>query len=91
MSDKNNHEMIHHLPRIKWACRRGMLELDVILNHFVDEAYPSLSDDDKLLFINLLECTDPELFVWLMGKETPPEKGLVRITDIIRKHAISRI
>lgn len=91
MADKNNLEMIHHLPRIKWACRRGMLELDVILNNFVDEAYPLLPEDDKLLFINLLECADPELFVWLMGKETPLESGLVRITEIIRKHALSRV
>lgn len=55
--------------RLKWACRRGMLELDVLLSPFVDEAYDDLSVEDKLKFQNLLTCDDPDLFAWFMGHE----------------------
>lgn len=55
--------------RLRWACRRGMLELDVLFRPFVDEAYDDLSDEDKLLFQRLLTGEDPELFAWAMGHE----------------------
>lgn len=89
--EKNNNEMIHQLPRLKWACRRGMLELDVLLGNFLDSGYQDLPDEDKKLFITLLECTDPEIFSWLMGKTVPEDASMARITEIIRKHAKSRI
>ncbi|HTM63386.1 MAG TPA: succinate dehydrogenase assembly factor 2 [Gammaproteobacteria bacterium] len=82
-------DMIHQLPRLKWACRRGMLELDVLLGNFLENHYPELTDDDKRLFIMLLEYTDPEIFSWLMGKAIPTDQQLARITEIIRKHAKS--
>ena len=89
--EKNKLDMIHHLPRLKWACRRGMLELDVLLGNFLENGYPDLSDDDKKLFITLLDCSDPEIFSWLMGKSQPDDPGLARITEIMRDHAKSRI
>lgn len=89
--EKNNNDLIHQLPRLKWACRRGMLELDVLLGNFLEERYAELSETDKQLFINLLECTDPELFSWLMGKAEAPDAGLARMTELIRTHAKSRI
>jgi antitoxin CptB len=90
VQEKNNREMIHQLQRLKWACRRGMLELDVLLGNFLETGYPELNDDDKLLFVNLLQCTDPELFSWLLGAKIPPDPDLKKITDLIRQHAKSR-
>ncbi|MDO6427425.1 MULTISPECIES: FAD assembly factor SdhE [Thalassotalea] len=55
--------------RLKWACRRGMLELDVLFMPFVDEAYDALTEDKKRIFERLLTCQDPELFAWFMGHE----------------------
>ena len=34
--------------RLKWACRRGMLELDVLFTPFVDEAYDDLSEENTI-------------------------------------------
>jgi len=55
--------------RLKWACRRGMLELDVLFIPFVDEAYEHLDAQKRATFERLLECDDPELFAWFMGHE----------------------
>lgn len=54
-------------PRLRWACRRGMLELDVLFLPFVNEAYDDLTSEKKAVFERLLECQDPELFAWFMG------------------------
>ena len=57
------------IARVKWACRRGMLELDVLFQPFVDKHYEAMSAADKNVFVKLLECEDPELFAWFMGHE----------------------
>lgn len=85
MNDPDN------LPRLAWACRRGMLELDVLLGNYLREVYPSLPAADKLLFIQLLSAQDPELFAFIMGHETPTDPALAGMADRIRKHAQSRI
>ncbi|HAU4912655.1 TPA: succinate dehydrogenase assembly factor 2, partial [Aeromonas hydrophila] len=47
--------------RLKWACRRGMLELDVIFMPFFEHEFDGLSEAEQQTFIRLLECEDPEL------------------------------
>lgn len=73
------------LSRLLWACRRGMLELDVLLMPFVKEAYSELSDKHKLFFQRLLTYEDPELFAWFMGHEVCPDSELTEIVDVILK------
>ena len=73
------------LSRLLWACRRGMLELDVLFMPFVKEAYSDLSQQHKLSFQRLLTCEDPELFAWFMGHKTCPDPDLAEIVDVILK------
>ena len=79
---------IHSKERIRWACRRGMLELDVLFMPFVDEAFDSLSKEQQAVFQRLLECDDPDLFAWFMGHEEckdPELNGMVAlILDRVR-------
>lgn len=79
------------VSRLQWACRRGMLELDVILGNFLNQAYPALALDDKKLFIELLASSDPELFAWFLGQTEPHDIKLVKIVKMVRNHARSRI
>ena len=74
-------------PRLRWACRRGMLELDVLLGNFLEEAYARLSSADQLLFVDLLKCNDQELFMWLTGKEAASNAALASMVEKIRQHA----
>tara|TARA_R110001583_G_scaffold164447_1_gene316957 strand:+ start:39302 stop:39553 length:252 start_codon:yes stop_codon:yes gene_type:complete len=73
------------LSRLSWACRRGMLELDVLFMPFLKEAYSELSKQHKLFFQRLLTCEDPELFAWFMGHEVCPDPELAEIVDVILK------
>lgn len=73
--------------RLKWACRRGMLELDVLFIPFVDEAYDQLSEKDKFTFERLLTSDDPDLFAWFMGHATCEDKEL---NDMVQ-HILNRV
>ena len=73
-----------NIARVRWACRRGMLELDVIFQPFVEKYYESLSNVDKETFIRLLECEDPELFAWFMGHEDCSDEILADMVIKVR-------
>lgn len=60
------------LNRIRWRCRRGMLELDAWLARFLDMAYPTLTAEERDGFEAFLEAEDDMLYVWLTGREAPP-------------------
>lgn len=54
--------------RIRWLCRRGMKELDVLLERFLDTAYDGLDADEHVAFEALLRNEDPDLYDLLAGK-----------------------
>lgn len=70
-------------PRLVWACRRGMLELDVILGPFVEYEYDALDETQKATFCRLLECDDPDLFAWFMGHERSQDAALQAMVSYI--------
>ncbi|MDA3133635.1 MULTISPECIES: FAD assembly factor SdhE [Enterobacteriaceae] len=75
---------INNKARIHWACRRGMRELDISIMPFFEHEYDALSDDDKHVFIRLLECDDPDLFNWLMNHGKPADPELQRMVQLIQ-------
>jgi antitoxin CptB len=72
--------------RLKWACRRGMLELDLVLMDFLHKCYSSLTSHQQKSFAQLLECTDAELADWLLSKKNSPD-NLHEIIKMIQSHA----
>lgn len=52
--------------RLRWAIRRGMLELDLVLEKFVNLYYDDLSVQQQLQFDKLLSCEDTQLQQWLL-------------------------
>jgi antitoxin CptB len=71
------------LAKLRWRCRRGMKELDLLLGRYVEERFCSASNADQQAFRQLLEAQDPVIFAYCLGGETPPEPlaGLIgRIT-----------
>ena len=69
--------------RLKWHCRRGMLELDLLLEPFLDDVFETLADDEKRCFYKLIQCEDQDMFVWFMQKEIPTDPDLAKIVKII--------
>jgi antitoxin CptB len=72
--------------RLLWRCRRGMKELDILLERFARERYESAPDEQKRAFARLLELPDPDLADYLFGHATPDEPELARLTQLIATH-----
>jgi antitoxin CptB len=60
------------LGRLRWHCRRGMKELDVLLERYVNERYGDAFPDEQAAFESLLEAQDPVIYAYCMGQEPPP-------------------
>jgi succinate dehydrogenase flavin-adding protein (antitoxin of CptAB toxin-antitoxin module) len=56
------------LNRLRWKCRRGMLELDLVLQHFLERDYAALDAPGKAAFEALLESGDEELWAMISGE-----------------------
>jgi len=75
------------LSRIRWQCRRGMLELDLFLQSFLEKEYLQLSLKQKETFERLLEIPDQMLLDYLMGRVIPYDKAFADIANKIRLSA----
>ena len=64
---------------VRWSCRRGMLELDFIFQHFFDNHYDQLSAEKKIAFSQLLKQDDPVLCDWLVADVQCSDKDLQEI------------
>ena len=60
------------LSRLRWLCRRGMLELDAWLAVFLDTRFGDLTPPMQDAFVRLLDQDDMALFDWFTGAREPP-------------------
>ena len=65
--------MAEDVGRLRWHCRRGMKELDILLTRYVDERYGAASAEEQQAFQRLLEAQDPVIYAYCLGQERPPE------------------
>ena len=73
--------------RLKWACRRGMLELDVLFLPFVETGFNEMSFEQQEVFERLLTSDDPDLFAWFMGHKQCQDPELASMVE----HILGRV
>jgi antitoxin CptB len=71
-----------HLSRLRWHCRRGMRELDVLLMRYFERDYPAAGSARQQAFEALLEFQDPVILAYLTGTQTPDRQD---IADVIQQ------
>ncbi|MCG8379831.1 MAG: succinate dehydrogenase assembly factor 2 [Proteobacteria bacterium] len=71
-----------------WRCRRGIREMDIVLQDFLNNAYDTLNESDKTSFIQLLDEADLDILNWLMGKDEPETDELKHIIKVIRESRV---
>ena len=74
--DSNLHKKAYFLSR------RGLQELDIIFKPFVEDRFESLSDKDKLSFLDLLQKNDVDLIDWILNDLPVPEDFNKIVTQI---------
>ncbi len=73
------------LERMRWRCRRGMLELDIILDRFVQRHYAHMGEAHRLAFDTLLDVPDTILWDMITGRGSAPQAGaLSEVLELIR-------
>ena len=71
--------------RLYWQCRRGMLELDSLLQGFFKQQIESLSEQQLESFESLLKSPDDLLLEYLMGRMVPMDAGVADVVAKIRQ------
>lgn len=72
------------MARLRWQCRRGMLELDLLLEEFLDKAYARLEPRQRALFVDLLHSPDQQLYDYFLGEATPADPEVAQLVARIR-------
>ncbi|UCE76981.1 MAG: succinate dehydrogenase assembly factor 2 [Gammaproteobacteria bacterium] len=75
------------LARMRWKCRRGMLELDLLLRDFLNSGYGRLDATQRRCFDQLLDYPDAVLLEWFMGRIRPADKDVAQLVEKIRSAA----
>ncbi len=72
------------LARLRWRCRRGMLENDLILARFLDARGEAITEDEVAALDRLLDLTDNELWDVLSGRAQPADAQLRPLVASLR-------
>lgn len=73
--------------RLLWQCRRGMRELDLMLNAYVETRYHELDTAGVQRLEQLLGYPDQVLLEVLMGRQPPADPALAELARAIREAA----
>jgi len=60
--------------QLQWQCRRGMLEIDIILKRYLSNSYIESTPEERQLFELLLAENDQQLFLWFTRREESSPK-----------------
>lgn len=71
------------INRLRWQCRRGMLELDLLLLPFLEKQYVNLSACNQLLFEQLLSYQDQDLYQILIKNKSVKDSQLRLLVEAI--------
>ena len=75
---------MHNIEKIKWKCRRGTKELDLLLGKFFDQFFIESDDKTKEAFVRLIDMQDPEIYDLLTEKKKAHNTDIESIIKLIR-------
>lgn len=73
--------------RIRWDCRRGMLELDIVLARFMELNFNRLTPQEVEIFKGLLAYSDPDLWTLIQGGKTREDDcEMAQVVNLLREY-----
>lgn len=70
--------------KLRWQCRRGMKELDLVLVRYLDTHFIAASASERHNFVRLLETEDDQLWAWILGRSHPQDAELDALVQRVR-------
>lgn len=77
--------MDEQIGKLRWRCRRGMKELDLLTLGYLDRHYPQASAQEQAAFAELLELQDPLLMSYMVGRAEPEDEATRRVVQVMRR------
>lgn len=75
------------LDKLRWQCRRGTLELDLLLQRYLNQEYLQADEEEKRQFVELIDWEDGELLQVFLGGNKPEKSGYDSLISKIRRIA----
>ena len=72
------------LNRLRWRCRRGMLENDLILTRFLDSRGDQITDAELVALDSMLQLSDNDLWEMLSGRQEPADAAVMPLLERLR-------
>ncbi len=69
---------------LRWKCRRGMRELDLMLLYYLEHDYPGADEEAKQAFEKILDMQDPELYFLILGKSEIDDPAIIDVIEALR-------
>lgn len=76
--------MEQQIGKLRWRCRRGMKELDLLTEGYLDRYYLSASEEEQQAFTALLDVQDPLLMSYMVGREVPSDAATAQVVKIMQ-------
>jgi antitoxin CptB len=77
-------EPMRELERARWRCRRGLLELDIVLQRFMDEHYARLDETELRQFEMLLDLSDNDLWEMIALRKETENRSLQPVLHLLQ-------
>ena len=72
------------IGKLRWRCRRGMKELDLLTLGYLERYYPAATVEEQQAFAALLELQDPQLMGYILGRSAPVDAITTRVVGMMR-------
>ena len=73
------------LRKLRWRCRRGMRELDQLLERWLDTRWRQSPTAEREAFLRLLDSEDDKLWRWFLGHEVAEDVEVAALVERIRQ------
>ena len=74
----------NEMSKLRWYCRRGLKELDVVLSEYLAHHYPNADNTSQQAFKALLQLEDPELLSLVMGYHKSGDQAQCAVLEQMR-------
>ena len=76
-----------NINKLIWASRRGLLELDLLLEPYIRSEFNKMSDFDQSHLYEFLKLDDDELFGFFLGSKEVPQQFMAVVREVLEFHA----
>lgn len=71
--------------RLAWRCRRGIKEMDLVCQRFLEQEYPRIGEQERQLFERILDENDLDILDWILERSQPEDSDYLPLIEKFRQ------